>query len=394
MGLLHLGAKSDTFSVNNSSSGGSRDLLTISCLNFTKSEQYVGGAILVSGLVCFVLLTLSLSFEIFYICRYKTTFLQRLFFYFTIAAAIIEVTQVQVAVAHVLCNYILDPMLLMAMDEYLMIPQFHAYFVELLLIGSISVTLLSKMYKHRASRQAPDPNTEYMLCCCAHKTSREIIFCLIVFIATLILPLLQIAITKIFEDLARREPLSTNFFIAILTIALLPSLLFIAVILDMVLTVITIIVLISWFCKLRRRNLLPNRMKLVCREISLVVGFMAAFLVVLALVVLLMSLAPAGLYSNIAYGVYSKSDYDFIWINILFPFLHCFAPLMFFVYIWTSPRVGRLQRKAQGRENATAPSSTRKSLPSNTSAHAPNFLSPSTAGPTEDTPLLGNNTIQ
>ena len=36
----------------------------------------------------------------------------------------------------------------------------------------------------------------------------------------------------------------------------------------------------------------------------------------------------------------------------------------------------------------TAPSSTRVSLPSDTAAHAPNFLSPSTAEPTDVTPLL------
>ena len=36
----------------------------------------------------------------------------------------------------------------------------------------------------------------------------------------------------------------------------------------------------------------------------------------------------------------------------------------------------------------TAPDSTRVSLPSDTAAHAPNILSPSTAEPTDVTPLL------
>ena len=40
--------------------------------------------------------------------------------------------------------------------------------------------------------------------------------------------------------------------------------------------------------------------------------------------------------------------------------------------------------------NSTAPPSTRVNLPSDTAEHAPNFLSPSTAEPTEVTVLLEN----
>ena len=115
---------------------------------------------------------------------------------------------------------------------------------------------------------------------------------------------------------------------------------------------------------MRRRNLLPDKMKWICREVSFVVGFMATFFAILALVVLLAALAPF-------VNSYSITASDPSLIIILLPFFHCFAPLMFLVYICTSPhRPRRPQLEAI-------------SLPTDTAAHAPNFLSPSTASPTD-----------
>ena len=74
-------------------------------------------------------------------------------------------------------------------------------------------------------------------------------------------------------------------------------------------------------------------------------------------------------------------------------------PLVVFVYMRcsfrTSPRedrrAGNLNRRdLQTAGLRTAPPSTRVSLPSDTAAHAPNFLSPSTAEPTDVTPLLSD----
>ena len=369
MSLLQLDAESDTFSVSNNSFNGSS----------TDQLGPVEIVVSISSFVCFILLTLILVFKVFYICRYKTTFLQRLFFYFTIATAITEAIQVSYfGYIHVLCGS--SPNKIIFTVEYFMIPQYHGFFIELLLIGSISVTLLSKMYKHRASRQAPDPNTEYMLCCCAHKKSREITFCLIVFIATLILPLLQIT-ASIIDD-------GAQFNLNPHLIDYLPYLfILIVLVLDIVMTMISVIVLITWLC--RRRNLLPNKVKVVCREISLVVGFMAVFIAISTVFVVVICVLIFK-FDNI--GV------DLLWVLILFPFSHCIAPLMFLVYICNSPhrqrREAQRQKKAITANYTTAPPSTRVSLLTDTADHAPNFLSPSTAEPTEVTPLLGNNTIQ
>ena len=62
-----------------------------SCVDFMEPAKEPTMAIGISGLVCFILLMLLLVFEIFYICRYKTTFLQRLFFYLTIAVTLVDI---------------------------------------------------------------------------------------------------------------------------------------------------------------------------------------------------------------------------------------------------------------------------------------------------------------
>ena len=374
MSLLKLVAESVTFSMSNGSSGDSRDLLD--CLitsNRTVNGGYVG--IVVSGLVCSILLMLTLVFELFYICRYKTTFLQRLFVYFTIAAAITEVTRM---------SYLVFAFCKGLALVYFTILQLHTYFIELLLIGSISATLLSKMYKHRASRQVPDPNTEYMLCCCAYKKSREVTFCLIVFITTLTLPVTQIT-TNIIKDLKNNKLNAWITFLIANTPFLNPFLLIVLVV-DLVLMVISIIVLINWLCKLRRRKLLQNKIKLVCGEIMSVVGLMIAFVELgIYIIAILVSTVP-----------YFGIDSDcFALISITISVFHCYLPLMLLGYIRR-----RIRREAQRKQNAitttptTAPPSTRVSLPTDTAAHAPNFLSPSTAESTEVTPLVGDNSIQ
>ena len=72
-------------------------------------------------------------------------------------------------------------------------------------------------------------------------------------------------------------------------------------------------------------------------------------------------------------------------------------PLCMFAYLRyslrTSPRESRQEVNVDRHDFQTAglqtaPPSTRVSLPSDTAEHAPNFLSPSTAEPTDVTPLL------
>ena len=69
-----------------------------------------------------------------------------------------------------------------------------------------------------------------------------------------------------------------------------------------------------------------------------------------------------------------------------------FIPVSFGVYILMSlsSQQRRVTTKAQvpATNRHTNPPSTRVSLPTDTAEHAPNFLSPSTAEPSEVTPLM------
>ena len=248
------------------------------------------------------------------------------------------------------------------------------------MIGSLNLTLLSKLYKYRVSRQSQDPGAEYMLCCCYYKKWREVLFCMIVLIATQVLPLVLLIASIFHKPFITDFKLPPIFFIGYEIIACLYAIVFI---LDVVLPVISIAVLVNWIHRLRRQNILRNKMKLVCREISLVVGFMASFLAGLVLLVVF-------LYSQIL-AVTVMVLFNSGIVFIINPFLHVTAPALFLLYICTSTQ--KSQRDTQRHHNSTlptAPPSTRVSLPTDTAAHAPNFLSPSTAEPTEETSLIKN----
>ena len=89
------------------------------------------------------------------------------------------------------------------------------------------------------------------------------------------------------------------------------------------------------------------------------------------------------------YGLAGSSyDFDLAVTSVM----QTFPPLSFGVYILMS--IPNLQRKATTEAQVPAtnrhtnPPSTRVSLPTDTAEHAPNFLSPSTAEPSEVTPLI------
>ena len=152
-----------------------------------------------------------------------------------------------------------------------------------------------------------------------------------------------------------------------------------------VLSLISDTILVIWFC-VRRDHIAKRRVML--KEI--VIFLVHLFESILAgLVYILFYLGPVeGMISGQA---------EAIGLSILLAPLSLF-PLCVFVYMRysfnTPPREDRLEGnnrydiQTAGRGLQTAPPSTRVSLPSDTAAHAPNFLSPSTAEPTDVTPLL------
>ena len=147
------------------------------------------------------------------------------------------------------------------------------------------------------------------------------------------------------------------------------------------LSFISDIVLIVWFCKVRRQIARRGTMykELVLFAIHLLVNVLAALLFIFFFLVYLPS--------------QRKLDGSESAVTIILTLVSLF-PFCVHVYMICSSRTpGRENRPARicylhtaGLQ--TAPPSTRVSLPTDTAAHAPNFLSPSTAEPTDVTSLL------
>ena len=145
------------------------------------------------------------------------------------------------------------------------------------------------------------------------------------------------------------------------------------------LSFISDIVLIVWFCKVRRQIARRETMykELVLFGIHLLVAILTTLLFIFFYYLPSQLIADGNGFAVIF----------LIALLTLFPFcVH--------VYMICSSRTpGRENRPAriynlQTAGLQTAPPSTRVSLPTDTAAHAPNFLSPSTAEPTDVTPLL------
>ena len=155
----------------------------------------MASAVGITGVVCCPLLIVVSAVEVLYICRYKTTFLQRLFFYLTIAATIQEGANVFM-LGYGKTEATMFLVIMFASQSYVLI-------VELLLVGSINFTVLSKMYKYRASvgRQLLQSNAEYMLGCCFYTKIREFTLVFFAFGVLLLIAVIE-AVTVPLEPFA------------------------------------------------------------------------------------------------------------------------------------------------------------------------------------------------
>ena len=145
------------------------------------------------------------------------------------------------------------------------------------------------------------------------------------------------------------------------------------------------ILLVSWFCI--RRDYIARR-SLMLKEIKIFLVHLLETILV-GLVYILFCLGPVG-------HMISEQAAAIAFPILLAP-LSLF-PLCVFVYMKYILRIppredrnegnNRYDIQTAGEGQQTAPTSARVSLPSDTAAHAPNFLSPSTAEPTDVTPLL------
>ena len=147
----------------------------------------------------------------------------------------------------------------------------------------------------------------------------------------------------------------------ILIAAIPPALVLISLIGNVVLTI--------WVCTLWRRQI--ERRRDVLKEIVI---FFALFFLTL-----------------LVFGINLCIFFTMIPQTVLYPPLSCFSFLVFGYMCYSFRHVrfaNRTDIETAGRRLRTAPPSTRVSLPTDTADHAPNFLSPSTAEPSEVTPLI------
>ena len=315
-------------------------------IEISKEQALASG---ITALVCCLVLILILVTEIFYMCRYRTTFFQRLFLYLTIVVALAN--GVAPVWLQILANKTIGTLTLF--DNVFFAIYYSALVTELILIASINYTVLSKMYMYEygtsVRRQSFQSNVEYMLCCCPHTKCKEAIFLLTMFIVTF----LWLALL-IWSRIAN--------FIAYGILAW-------PIVINLVLSLVSTATLIVWFCRLGKKKLLRNKMKLACKKSILVTGSLTLFFLTwlpLVTVFIFYNVIPA---------------------TIFLTLMQVIIPIIFSAHLCAN--IYKKRKGAKKKDNIaitaypTIPPSTRVSLPSDTAAHAPNFLSPSTAEPTE-----------
>ena len=134
------------------------------------------------------------------------------------------------------------------------------------------------------------------------------------------------------------------------------------------LDLICIVMLVALVYKLWKRRLLRSKSKFVYTQISHILFLLVIFLI-----------------GNIVFFVANGYLVAVFAIRII-------APVSFGIYILISLRKKTTTKAQQlpATNRHTNPPSTRVSLPTDTAEHAPNFLSPSTAEPSEVTLLVND----
>ncbi len=147
------------------------------------------------------------------------------------------------------------------------------------------------------------------------------------------------------------------------------------VLVNILFDLICIVLVVDWVCKLWKRKLLKSKVKFVCTQMGHIL---------LVLVVLLIR--------NIIFSFSLIIIMNYY--LLVFSLIQTVVPVSFGVYLLII--LPSLQRKTTTKALVpvtnlhTNPPSTRVSLPTDTAEHAPNFLSPSTAEPSEVTLLINN----
>ncbi len=317
----------------------------------------------ISTIVSLLFLLVILVVEIYYICRYKSNFTFHLFFYMTFVAIAVD--------ASIALNIYLR-LLCLTSEAYIYlylisISGVSAYvqYIEVMLFFSIQVTFVTKMYVSIADGRLNSLRS-LRLFCSRHPKKSEVMFVIVL----IILPV-PILIGIVANGLINGSTLQVFEYVFLAQI-----------ILSIIISCFFAVLLIWFLCILRRKNLLKKRTKLVCKEIGFIIWA---------------QLVPAVFFiAVLSYRWHSLTTNSEYFSAVMTPIIQVFIPAGAFFYIILT--IYEQKKKAKShvcrRKNASlghsVPPSSRVSLPTDTAAHAPDFLSPSTAGPTETTGLVNS----
>ncbi len=240
-------------------------------------------------------------------------------------------------------------------DVYVSLANSGGMLIMAILICSIYFTLVTKL-GGCFSRRLPWSDRSRLLL--------ECIFVMTTLLAGLVFSVLIYLPTNIY--LSTKE---INGIALLLTLVIPPAL--------VLMSFLGTVTLITWFCLWRRQI---ARRRDVLKEIGI---FFALFIFTLFVVGMDM------------FTIFFVTPAIVIAQIVISSLLSCFS-LLVFGYLWYSFRnrtrhvrfASRADIETAGPGLRTAPPSTRVSLPTDTADHAPNFLSPSTAEPSEVTPLM------
>ncbi len=310
--------------------------------DITEEQRQQVQAIGISGVICFFVLLLPiLVLEVHYIFGHGSNFLLRLFFYMTLSATLLDAVYASYTITQV------DFKWTCSITDY-------ALYVQVILMLAVNFVLLTMMYRYiRGVRMCSTNNI-----CCAYPKANELIFVVCLFVLPLIIPIIKISMQK---NLNLRYTIDRIFYTV--------------VDIDLIMFVLCTVLLTSWFVMVIRKDLLRNRIGLLCRAMSIIILFIVF--------VLLWGVAT----------IIEAMNLNYAW-HAIFPIVQTITPLWFFIYILLRQKQKTTAHSSHTLTRCphTLPLSSRVSLDSDTNKRALAFLSPSTSEPTEVTPLVNNGT--
>ncbi len=303
---------------------------------------------MIVSIISILLLLVPLILQLFFIYRYKSTFLHRQFLYTTIVVILYYIGGIlYTSTVDVVCPFF-----------YFLTNSLAGYitFVEILQMTTIHLLLLYQLCKHIETRIMQ----RLQACCCNIRPRLWHEVMIVCIQLGLPLPILIPEIVVILKT----HLIIYQYFVNVELNYIIGPLLAVNILLGL----ICIVLLVLWFGMLWKRKLLKSKVKFVCTQIGHILLVLVVYLIGNIL-----------LLPNYNYGL------------VVSFVMRTFLPVSFSVYILMSIRNLRTSKAQVPVTNRhTNPPSTRVSLPTDTAEHAPNFLSPSMSEPSEVTPLVNN----